>query len=193
MVACLIFGGRSVSRARAVRLVVLTSLLALLMGSCSQPDDLQPTPTPVVVTPIENAQEREQRLAYEAAEKSYREFRAEYDRVLKSGGAKAPTFAMKKNAAGPYLKETSEVSQAFNGLGYHRVGLENIVFIRRNGYESGSLSLKTCEDSSNAKILNRDKKVVGRGEIRTIDLDVHLIGSTWKLWSGSGMKVDSCS
>ena len=78
-------------------LVVGACLLAFLGTGCT-PDDPPPAPPSTTApspTPTENAQEREERLAYEAAEKSYREFRAEYYRVLGSGGAKSSTPAMK--------------------------------------------------------------------------------------------------
>ncbi len=93
---------------------------ALALGACTGQPTPGPTPTltpTVVETPPETAAEREQRLAYEAAEKSYRTFRAELGRVLRAGGAKEATPLMKQTAGGPYLKEFVEVIQAYKGLG----------------------------------------------------------------------------
>lgn len=41
---------------------------------------------------------------------------------------------MKRYVGGPYLKETSDVTEAFKGPGYHSVDAEVIVFVRRNDY-----------------------------------------------------------
>lgn len=68
--------------ARAGRLAVAVSLLLLLASGCTSPPSApKPSPTPVVSTSVENAQAREQRVAYEGVEKSYREFRGEYDNL----------------------------------------------------------------------------------------------------------------
>src|SRR3954447_16625275 len=109
--------------AGAGRLAMVAAVLVLLGSGCTPDPGPQPTPTPVAPTPSENAQEREQRLAYEAAEKSYRTFRAEYQRVLGRGGAASPTKQMRETAGGAYLKETAKVAEAYKGLNYHSEGI----------------------------------------------------------------------
>src|SRR3954447_5092383 len=100
-------------RVMGPRLVVGTCLLALLGSGCT-PDTPPPAPPAnTSPTPTENAQEREERLAYEAAETSYREFRAEYRRLSSSGGTRTATSTLKRTSGGPYLKELLGVLQAF--------------------------------------------------------------------------------
>jgi hypothetical protein len=91
-------------------LLVGSCLLAFLGTACT-PSDPPPTPPTTVAsaTPTENAQEREERLAYQAAEASYREFRAEVERVYSRGGAAKPTAVMKATAGGQYLASYQEV------------------------------------------------------------------------------------
>ncbi len=69
----------------------LACALALVGCTPAAPAEPSPSPSPAVQTPAETTQERQQRLDYAAAEKSYRTFRAEYERVLRAGGAKEPT------------------------------------------------------------------------------------------------------
>jgi hypothetical protein len=176
--------------------VVGACLLTFLGTACTPSDPATPTPSstaPVASpTPAENDQEREQRLAYEAAETSYREFRAEYYRVLQAGGAKAATPKMKATAAGPYLKNFTEVIQAYRGQKSHSVGAEVSGYIRPAGYESTSLLLDVCEDSRNVKDYSNSGKYEGRGEIRTARLEVRRVEGVWKVWDGNGKKVKTC-
>jgi hypothetical protein len=85
-----------------------------LLPACSPSAGVTPTPTPAVSTPAgqstppETEQQRKERLDFEAAEKAYRTFRAEYDRISDTrGGSAKPTKVMTDNAAGPYLKVMS--------------------------------------------------------------------------------------
>lgn len=172
--------------------VLGVSLLALLGAGCT-PDTTTPPPaTSTSATPTESAQEREERVAYEAAEKSYREFRAEFYRVLRDGGAKSATSRMKATAAGPYLKEATEVVQAYNGLDSRSTGSLRIVSVKRMGYSKDELSLETCEDSTGLRSYDTKGKLVGRGEIRLITVEVRPVSGAWKVWSGSGKKVAEC-
>jgi hypothetical protein len=171
------------------------TLVALVAGGCTPDPAPGPTPSPtptVSATPTESDQEREQRLAYEAAEKSYRTFRAEYGRVMNAGGANTATKVMMATAGGPYLTEFVELAQAFHGLKAHSSGVEKIVYVRRVGYSSSSVALEVCEDSRSVKDYDKRGKVIGKGEIRTAQLEVRKLGSQWKLWSGEGDKVSSC-
>jgi len=179
-------------------LVVGSCLLAFLGSACTPSDPPAPPPSSDVPaasptpTPTENAQEREERLAYEAAEKSYREFRAEFYRVLSKGGAQSATPKMKATAAGPYLKNFTEVAQAYRGQHSHSVGTEKTGYVRPAGYDSKSLILDVCEDSRAVKDYSKSGKYQASGEIRTARLEVRNLNGTWKVWDGNGKKVTAC-
>ena len=175
------------------RLIVVACLLTFVAAGCTPSGaTTPPPPPPSTATPTETAQEREERLAYEAAEKSYREFRAEFNRVLIAGGAKKATSIMTATASGSYLKDNLEVAEAYHGLGYRQQGSEKIVFIRRNGYSSASVLLLTCEDSTGTETIGKGGKQIGRGDRRRLDLEVHNTGGRWMVWSGTGQQVKSC-
>ena len=175
-------------------LLVGACLLTFLSAGCT-PNDPPPAPPSTNVpspTPTENAQEREERLAYEAAEKSYREFRAEFYRVLGAGGAKSATPVMRATAAGPYLKNFTEVAEAYREQKSYSRGAEVTGYIRRAGYESVSLVLDVCEDTRNVKDYSRSGKYQGRGEVRVARLEARKVSGAWKIWDGKGEKVTSC-
>ena len=93
---------------RRSHIIAALACALVLVGGCS-PDAPDPNSTPspqptVQPTPPESSAEREQRIAYAAAEKSYRAFMAEINRLGREGGASQPTARMKETAAGPYLK-----------------------------------------------------------------------------------------
>lgn len=172
--------------------VLGVSLLALLGAGCT-PDTTTPPPaTSTSATRAESAQEREERVAYEAAEKSYREFRAELYRVLRSGGAKAPTAVMKKTAAGPYLANFKDLVVAYREVGIHSEGEEKIVYVREAGYSPRAVTFDVCEDSRDVKDYDKKGRYKGKGELRKIQLEVRLESNQWKLWDGEGQKVTSC-
>lgn len=173
-------------------LVVGSCLLAFLGTACTPSDPPPPPPSTSVPTPTENAQEQEERLAYEAAETSYREFRAEFYRVLGAGGAKSATTKMKATAAGPYLKYFTELAQAYEGEHVRSSGTEYTRYVRPQGYSSDSLILDVCEDSTAVKDFNQKGKQTGVGELRTARLEVRKVSGTWKVWDGTGKKVTSC-
>lgn len=178
------------------RSTVCRSIAALLtIGSlvACGPEPAPPTPSPTVSqTPTESALERQQRVDYEAAEKAYRTFRAEFNRVLQAGGSKSATKIMKANAGGEYLDTAKGVVQAYEGFGDHQEGTEDIVYVRAGGYSTKSLILRTCEDSRQVKALDKDGKSLGPGELRALELEARSTTSGWKIWAGTGKKVASC-
>lgn len=185
----MVAGGR-----RTLGAVVL--LAGLAVSGCSA-DAGTPTPSPVpsssAATPTESPQERQERLDYEAAEKAYRTFRAEFNRVLQAGGAKKATKLMRATADGSYLDEFTDVIEAYAGLGDHQTGNEKIVYVRHAGYSSKELSLEICEDSRATRIVAANGKTIGRGEVRTASLQVRKLDGNWKVWSGTGRRVNSCA
>ena len=168
-------------------------LCALVLVGCTPDPAVTPSPSPTATsaTPTETAAERQERLDYAAAEKAYRTFRAEYGRVLRAGGAKEPTKVMKETAGGDYLDTFTEVIRSYRTADSRAIGEERIDYVRFGGYTPTRLVLDVCEDGSNTKIVIPDRSPE-EGEIRTASIEVRKVGSKWKMWSGSGTKVDSC-
>ena len=97
-----------VLRRRAPAVVGALAALCLSAVACTPPEPSTPSPSPTPsASPTETALERQTRLDFEAAEKAYRTFSAEYDRLANAGGAKEPTQVLKDTAAGPYLADAS--------------------------------------------------------------------------------------
>src|SRR4051794_5512423 len=169
-------------------LVAATCLLALLGTGCT-PDTPPPTPPPSTSpTPTENAQEREERLAYEAAETSYREFRTEFRRVTSVGGATKATNQMRATAAGPYLDDATEVIRAYKDTGAYTSGNTTVGYIRPAGYSSSSLLLDVCDDEADVKTFNSKHKQIARNGILVLRLDVRKLDGMWKVWDFSGQE-----
>ena len=175
---------------QAVVAVAAACLLALAGCTPASPAAPSPTPSPVFQTPAETAQERQERLDYAAAEKAYRTFRSEYNRVLRAGGAKKPTTLMSATAGGSYLAELARVARAYDGVGAHNAGKEQIRYVRHVGYGSHELLLDVCEDGRG--ITTKTRKEQLHGEIRTARLKVRKVDDKWKVWTGSGQKVNTC-
>ncbi|WP_375425099.1 hypothetical protein [uncultured Friedmanniella sp.] len=174
---------------------VLALVCALALTGCTPdgPAEPTPSPTPASQTPTETAQEKQERLDYAAAEKSYRIFRAEFNRVMRRGGASTPTSLMNRTAGGSYLKEFADIIEAYRGLKLHTVGSEAIVFVRPDGYSPSDIELEVCEDSRSIQEVDSSGKRTRAGEIRTASLQVKRTTTGWKVWSGQGRKVSECS
>lgn len=177
---------------KLVQRLAAVATVSLVVAGCTNVATPPQTPTPPVSqSPTESAQEMQQRLDYEAAEKSYRTFRAEYNRALRAGGAKTPTKIMKATAAGPYLTELAQAVEAYKGLGSYDTGSENILFVRYIGHSPSAVNLEVCEDSRAIKTLNKSGKLQGSGDILKAQLEVRKTDQ-WRVWSGTGKKVTSC-
>lgn len=196
---CALTGGlvRMGHRLAARGLVVGSCLLALLGTACSPTDPPAPTPSSNVPsaspTPTENAQEREERLAYAAAETSYREFRAEFREVTGAGGASKPSSIMKQTASGPYLADATKVIMAYKETGGYTTGTTRIGYIRGAGYSTSSLILDVCEDETSVKTFNSERKQVARNGVLVLRLDVRKIEGSWKVWDFTGQKEKGCA
>jgi hypothetical protein len=168
-----------------------------LLPACSPSAGVSPSPTPGVstsATPPETEQQRKERLDFEAAEKAYRAFAAEYDRLyeIKDGSSK-PTKKLTDNAAGPYLKVMMGFLQDSRARGHHTSGKVRIAYVERGAYSTEELILKTCEDGSDVKVLNRNGKQVATGSTSKLTLYVRPIGGRWKLWDGDQEVVKTCA
>lgn len=177
-------------------LVVGACLAALLASGCTPTGGPSPSPAPTTSapspTPTENAQQRDERLAYAAAEKNYRDFRIEYRRVTDAGGARAATPMMEANAAGPYLAEAVKVVRAFREAGGHTQGRPKFGYVRPAGYSPTSLLLDVCEDESSVETFDSKNHQIATNGILVLRLDVRKSGSSWKLWDYSGKEQKSC-
>ena len=194
-------GGRVVGRPCWCLVSAVTVLACALGAGCTPDPGAGPTVSPAptspsataLPTPPETDIERQMRLDYEAAEKVYRRFRAEYRRVLRAGGAKQATTVMKETAGNGYLEETEAVVKAYKNFGDHQEGgRERIVYVRYRGWKAEQVTLAVCEDSRSIKALDKDGKSLGPGEFRTVTIRLRKFSAGWKLWSGSGKKAGSC-
>jgi hypothetical protein len=175
--------------------VGVAALVSVLAFAGCTPDAVAPPPpppSPVSQSPTETARERQERLDYAAAEKAYRTFRAEYNRVLRAGGAEEPTKVMKATAQGQYLRAFTEVIRAYKSLGNRDTGPERIRYVRYGGYTPDEVVLEVCEDSRGIRTLRPGSKP-GRGEVRTAVLRVRHSDDGWRVSSGTGRKVDACA
>ena len=174
-------------------LVLGVSLLALVGFGCTPQTTPPPPPPQTATSPAESAQEREERLAYEAAEKSYREFSLEFRRITARGGAAAATPKMKSSAAGPYLANAVKVIKAYKDTGGYTKGTVNFGYIRPAGYSPDSLILDVCEDERSVQTYNSKNKRVATNGILILQLEVKHDSGTWKVWDYTGKEAESCA
>ncbi|GAB2584849.1 hypothetical protein [Microlunatus antarcticus] len=178
----------------AGRGLLVGSCLLAFVGTACTPSGPPPTPPTTVAsaTPTENVQEREERLAYQAAEASYREFRAEVERVYSRGGAAKPTSVMKATAGGQYLASYQEVSEAYLGLKHRSKGELRIDYVHRGGFSPSELVLDVCEDGRGVVTYDRKGKKLYTDDVRKLSLTARPAAGTWKIWTGKGEKASSC-
>lgn len=186
-------------RRRDIAICGGTMAVGLLLSSCTPSSPPSTSPTPVVVptsskpTPTEEPREREERLAFEGAEKAYRTFINEYLRVTAKTRKPELTAKMRQNAGGPYLSAYKGFLKAQRELEVKSSG-PSVITVERVGYATDRVLLTACEDGSKIKIVDRDGKTFKRGSAGTIELTVRLIDSHWVVWDGDNEKtVKSCT
>ena len=185
-------------KARAYCYLGAFSASCVLLAACTPANGTIPTPPPATsspasATPPETAQEREERLAYEAAEKAYRTFRAEYNRLYRAeGGSAKPTIVMKDNAAGPYLRSMLAFLKHKVDNDRHSDRGVRIAYVRPGGYSPKELILLVCEDGSRVKIFDTTGKQVSHGGVSKLTLYVRPIEGRWKVWNGDQEMVRAC-
>ena len=157
------------------------------VASSAPPSSARPSSSPT-----ETQIERQRRLDFEAAEKSYRAFHAEYTRLTLVGGASAATDAMKDHAAGPYLKSMTSFLETRKRKGWGASGEVRIVYVRADAYGAAKLSLNVCEDGSHVQLLNKAGKPFRRGSIGRMTLSFRSVEGQWKVWSARQTLVASC-
>jgi hypothetical protein len=179
-----------------LRATVAVAVVCLIpVAAC---DDGGPTPTPTPTpapqsSPAETALERQKRLDFEEAEKNYRTFIAEYNRVAKAGGADAATPVMKATAAGPYLAFYVGRIRAIKADRVHYTSGTEIGYVHPAAYSTTQLTLEVCEDGSRNKVLNSNGKQVSSGTAALRSLYARPIAGRWVVWNGDeGGLVKSC-
>ena len=184
-------------RAPALRQLGAAIAVSALVAACTPdvvppPSSPTPTPSPTSASPTENALEREQRLAFEGAERAYRQFRKEYTRISTSGGADKPTAAMRATADGPYLKVMTQFLAKRKATKTRSTTGLRIGYVNPGTFSPEELTLSVCEDGSNNRILDRNGKQVGKGIAQELTLYVRPIDGRWKIWDGDNKTVKSC-
>ena len=183
---------------RACSYLGAISATCVLLAAC-MPADGAPVPPPPVsqsavsATPPETAQEREERLAYEAAEKAYRTFAAEYARLQQQAeGPNRPTRLMTDNAAGPYLRAMRNFLRYKAKNGRHVDKAVRIAYVHPGGYSKEELILLTCQDGSKVRVFDKSGKQIGRGSVSKLTLHARPVSGRWKIWSATQEVAKSC-
>lgn len=184
-------------RNRAFRHVGGVVVVCGLVAACSQPAPQPTTPSPsprpssVSTTPAETQLERQQRLDFQAAEKSYRAFRKEYTRLAVSGGSKQVTPVMSLNAAGPYLKVMEYFLTETLREGVHQRGVVTIAYVNHGAYSPQRLTLNVCEDGRKVENWRKGNRV-SNGVAAKLSLYARKIDGRWKIWDGDDQRVTHC-
>lgn len=147
------------------------------------------TPTPSS-TPTESDVERDMRLDFEAAEKSYRTFFNEFHRILRAGGAKDATKKFKSVTGGSIEDEGTAIIRAYRKREWREVGKVKILSAKSDLYKTGSVTLVTCEDERGVYDVDASGKVVtDEGGLRRLEVSVKNIGESWLVWSAQDKTV----
>lgn len=186
----------------------------LLASACTTPAPSDPTPTPTPIpsptftctatpaaqcTAEKAAEEKQQAADYAAAEKAYRAFTAERNRLAIAGGAKQATVAMKASAAGPYLSDILGFLIKEKQNGVYASGQLKITEVKplyglsRTNSPPGEIALSYCEDGRNIQVLDSKKRVVGHGSLGAGKLYARQVDGAWKIYDWSGEVVKWCS
>lgn len=181
-------------RCRSVAVLLVTA--AVTAAGCT-PDPAPPPPPAPSPKPsptrTETQLERQMRLDFEAAEKSYRTFRTEINRVLRAGGASRATPIMKATAESDYLVTFTEVARLYKRKKERQIGDERIGYVRRNAHSFTSLLLDVCEDYRQVSIEDSEGNREKLNEVKAYRLEVNKAGGRWKVSNGTGRVVKSCT
>jgi len=174
-------------------------VLGLLVGGCTPdpgpgsspsptPRITSPTPTP---TPTENAQERQQRLDFEAAEKAYLTAFAESGRLAVAGGTTNPTKVLLATTGGFYLKVQMNDLKVIKENGWRADRLSTTSVSTNGGWSPEELGLTACEDASKVKLLDQEGKEVARDRpMRFVQtLTATKVDGAWKITDGDSKVV----
>jgi len=180
-------------------------VLGLLVAGCTPDPGTTPsvTPTPAVSSPTpspsptptqtENAQERQQRLDFEAAEKAYLTAFAESGRLAMAGGTRKPTKVLLANTGGFYLEVQLNDLQVLKRNGWRADRPSTTSVSAGGGWSTDELGLTACEDASQVRLLNSEGKVVGKDRpMRFVQtLTATKVKGVWKITDGDSKIVKS--
>lgn len=184
--------------APALRQLGAAIVVSALVAACTPdvvppPSSPTPTPSPTSASPTENALEREQRLAFEGAEKAYRLNMTEQNRVLAAGGAKQPPKLIRDTAAGAYLENVIRTMRLAHTEKWRIDNPTKVVAVTAQTYGSDSVTLVGCEDNRSVHILyGNGRKVTPAGSrLYLQSLTVRKYGSSWKVADVESREVKS--
>lgn len=166
-------------------------VMGLLVAGCTPDPGPGPggSPTPSVSsaapspTPTENAQERQQRLDFEAAEKAYVTADAETGRLAMKGGASKATPTLLATTTGEYLDVQMVDLRALRENGW-RADRPVTTSVRADGgWSPTEIRLTACEDASKVRLIDRKGKVVAKDRDRRFvqKLTAVRIDGAWKI------------
>jgi hypothetical protein len=166
-------------------------VMGLLAAGCTPDPGPDPgtSPTPSVSSaapspiPTENAQERQQRLDFEAAEKAYLTAAKETDRLAVRGGAAKATPTLTENTVGNYLDFQMEGLRTLKDEDWRADRAGIVAVTARGGWSEKELNFTACEDSSQVKLLNNQDKEVQKDRPRRFvqDLTATRADGRWKI------------
>jgi hypothetical protein len=166
-------------------------VLGLFVAGCTPDPGPTPTVTPVPSvtsatpspTPTENAQERQQRLDFEAAEKAYRLADLEVNRLGQAGGASKATKVLLATTVGQYLDVQVEDLKTLKENGWHTDRPLRTSVTADGGWSPKEIRLTACEDASKVKLLDRDGKEVAKDRDRRFVQKLTAVRSdgAWKI------------
>jgi hypothetical protein len=170
---------------RAAAAAVVACLLPLAACTDGSGGGPSPSPTPTYQpSRPETSLERQTRLDFEAAEKSYRAFIAEYNRLARAGGAKNATPKMKEYAAGPFLDFYVDLLRSMKERQVRNTSGVQIGYVRRGGYGTTELTLEVCEDGSENKVVGKNGEQISTGQIGLRSIYAKKVDGRWKAWDG---------
>lgn len=193
--------------------LALPALLATLLTTACSHGAAAPTPAPTpsptwsctpqnsIDPPCTQARAQEQaklNADYEAAEKAYRAFAAEWSRLTVVDHYARPTPVMLATAGGPYLRDISNFLITDSARGWHSTVGFRVVYVkrepdlRRSSSPMDELTLLSCEDASKNVVVDRDGRVVGRGVIGLSTLYMRPVDGHWRVWDADGKRVARC-
>jgi hypothetical protein len=183
-----------VLRRRAPVVIGAVAALCLSAVACTPSEPTTPSPTPTAsASPTETQLQRQTRLDFEAAEKAYRTFSAEYDRLAAAGGAPEPSRVLKETSAGPYLSDAATVLRKQHEIKARSTGRLAIAYVHSAGYTPTKLTLDACEDGTAIRIYDKKGKLLGAGESGTLTVEARRIDDRWKIWTSTNRQsVKSC-
>lgn len=171
-------------------------LAALLVGGCAPAPGPTPTASPspsASPTPTENAQERRQRLDFEAAKKAYLTAGAELGRLAMKGGTTKATKILRATTMGEYQRVQMADMKYLYDRGWHADRPAVISVSATGGWSPKELQLTACEDATKVRLLDERGREVAEDRDRRLvqELTATKVDGTWKISSLTTKTVET--